>query len=290
MIDVLKISKVKSRKRFYQSLCDKIDFDPAKMGLDELPHHLEYAQFIIENMAFFEYGSIDELLAAIAAMEKVVATTGTAIQLAIETEIFHHGQIEQPSQIDGNSQSQLAAPTIDPTRLLQLTASSMMLSCLWEARTYLRRQYGLTTNRREGKGKAIAKDLNKAPLKVQGVSGDKFWEVVTTIMAALESDESKIKQCDDFVKMLNVDPDFKIAADGDDESENARLNTPSEDEENGTPGPPGSGRGRKRKGTGTPGGRKKRARSTSVPRPRGRAKSSGKRASIEMDDQGETWD
>ena len=290
MIDVLKISKVKNRKRFYQSLCERIDFDPVKMGLDKLPHHLEFAQFIIENMAFFEYGSIDELLAAITAMEKVVATTGTGIQLAIDTEIFHRGQLEVPFQIGENSQSQAVASAVDPARLMQLTASSMMLSCLWEARTYLRHQYNLTSSRREGKGKVASKDLNRTPTRVQGINGDKFWEVVTTVMSALESDETMMKQCDDFVNMLNVDPDFKIAADGDDENDDDRLDTPSENEETGTPGPPGSGRGRKRKGAGTPGGRKKRARSSSVSQPRGRPKGSGKRASIDKDEEGDEWD
>jgi cohesin loading factor subunit SCC2 len=288
MIEVLKISKVKNRKGFYQSLCKKIDFEPAKMGLEELPHHLEFSQFIIENMAFFEYGTIDELLVAILAMEKVVAGTGTGIAHAIETEIFHVG-LDQPSQVDENGQSQPIVPETDSTRLLQLTASSMMLSCLWEARSFLRRQYGLTTSRREGKGKAANKDLNKAPMKVQGINGDKFWEEVSSTMAALESEETMLKQCRAFIEVLSIDQDFKIAAEGD-EDENARLDTPS-DEETGTPGPPGSGRDRKRKGSGTPGGRKKRARSSSVPRQRGRAKVSAKRASVELDDDEDgEWD
>lgn len=285
-IEVLKISKVKNRKKFYQSLCDRIDFDPAKMRLEKLPHHLEFAQFIIENMVFFEYGSVDELLAAIAAMEKVVAGTGTGIAHSIETEIFGVS-LDQPSQTDENGGSQVVTHVVDSTRLLQLTASSMMLSCLWEGRTFLRRQYGLTTSRRDGKGKAATKDLNKAPLKVQGVNGDKFWEDISFTMSALETYESKMRQCRAFVDLLNVDQDFKVAAEGDDESEKARFNTPSEDEENGTPGPPGSGRGRKRKAPGTPGSRKKRARSSSVSRPRARPKATGKRASVEMDEEGE---
>jgi cohesin loading factor subunit SCC2 len=121
MIDVLKISKVKNRKKFFENLCEKIDFDPAKLGLEELPHHLEFSQFIIENMAFFEYASVDELLSAISAMEKVVAGTGTGIAHAIETEIFHVS-LDQPTQIDENGQSQPMEPTVDSTRLLQLVS------------------------------------------------------------------------------------------------------------------------------------------------------------------------
>jgi len=290
MIDVLKISKVKNRKKFFENLCEKIDFDPAKLGLEELPHHLEFSQFIIENMAFFEYASVDELLSAISAMEKVVAGTGTGIAHAIETEIFHVS-LDQPTQVDENGQSQPMEPTVDSTRLLQLAASSMMLSCLWQARSYLRRQYGLMTNRRESKGKATTKDLNKAPTKAQGVTGDKFWEEVTSTMSALETEETMKSQCHAFVELLTVDQDFKIAAEADDEIGRVRLGTPSEDEENGTPGPPGSGRGRKRKAGNTPGGRKKRARSSSVPRARGRPKGLGKKTSVDADGEDENaWD
>ena len=33
-------------------------------------------------------------------------------------------------------------------------------------------------------------------------------------MSALESEEKMLKQCRDFVELLSLDPDFKIAADG----------------------------------------------------------------------------
>jgi cohesin loading factor subunit SCC2 len=286
LVEVLKMSKAKNRKRFFENLCARIDFDPEKMSLEDLPDHLEFSQFIIENIAFFEYTSIDELLAAIAAMERVVAGTGTGIAHAIETEILRIS-LDQSSQVDENGQPQPVEPEIDMTRLQRLTASSMMLSCLWHARTYLRRQYGLMHNRRESKGKTSIKDLNKAPVKVQSVNGNMFWEEISLAMGAFESKEAMIKQCRSFVELLSVDHDFKIAAEGDDDG--TRLSTPSEDEENGTPGPPGgSGRGRKRKASGTPGGRKKRARSSSVPRPRGRPKGSGKkseRLSVERNDE-----
>ena len=291
LIEVLQMSKPKNRKRFFENLCARIDFDPEKMDIEDLPEHLEFSQFIIENMAFFEYVSIDELLTAIAAMERVVAGTGTGIAHAIETEVLHCSQ-NQATQIDEDGHSRPLDPELDMTRLQKLTASSMMLSCLWEARTYLRRQYGLMNNRRESKGKAAFKDLNKAPVKTQGINGDRFWEDVSAAMAAFESKETMIKQCRSFVELLSVDQDFKMAAEGDEDA--TRFGTPSDDEDNGSPGPSGgSGRGRKRKASSTPGGRKKRARSSSVPRPRGRPKASANKCdtvSIERnDDDDDRW-
>jgi cohesin loading factor subunit SCC2 len=289
MVDVLKISKIKNRKRFFETLCSRIDFDPAKIKFSEVPHHLQFSQFIIENLAFFEYASVDELLGTINGMEKVVAATGTGIAHSIETEIFKIG-LDRPPQVDENGQSQPVQQAIDQERLLLLTAASMMLSSLWAARTFLRRLYGLNVKRPENKGKAASKDLTRAPVKVAFVTGDKFWEENTATRAALDSEESMMKQCKTFVELLNFDQDFKVAAEGDDEAERTRLTTPSEDEEDSTPGPPGSsGGGRKRKAAGTPGGRKKRARSSSVPKGRGRPKGSGKRASTEKSDNDEAW-
>jgi cohesin loading factor subunit SCC2 len=291
MIDVLKISKVKNRKKFYENLCARIEFDPAKMDIQELPRHLDFSQFIIENMAFFDYATIDELLAAIAAMEKVVAATGTGIAHSIETEIFRISLDQPSSQTDENGQQQQVERPVDPMRLTQLAGSSMMLSTLWEARTYLRRQYGLMANRKESKAKGPNKDLNKAPLRVPSVNGDKFWEEVSNTMAALGSEDSMMSQCRAFVELLSVDSEIKVAAEGEDpDADGDRLNTPDEDGERSTPGPPGSGRGRKRKSSTTPGGRKKRARSSSVPRGRGKPKSSGKRASVEKSDNEEDWE
>ncbi|CAG8973753.1 hypothetical protein HYALB_00007703 [Hymenoscyphus albidus] len=290
MIDVLKISKVKNRKKFLENLCSRTDFDPAKIKIETAPYHLDFSQFIIENLAFFEYASVDELLATINSMEKVVAATGTGIAHMIETEIFHVS-LDQPTQVDENGQQQVMQHKVDTDRLRLLTGSSMMLASLWGARTFLRRLYGLTTQRRESKGKPAPKDLSKAPVKVPFVTGDKFWDETTMIMNSMESEKTMMQQCRNFVQLLNVDQDFKVAAEGDEEAERGRPSTPNEDEDEDAPSTPnGSGRGRKRKSTGTPGGRKKRARSSSVPKGRSRPKGSGnKRASAEKSDDEMDW-
>lgn len=284
LIDVLNISKVKIRKRFYESLCTRIDFDQSKLDVTgDVPSHVDFSRFVIENLAFFEYATVDELLAAISAMEKVVTGTGSNVAHAIETEIFslrmENGQVEtEPRQEAAPS----AENTVDLGRLRQLTAGSMVLSCLWEARTHLRRLYGLMNSqnsRREGKSKANVKDLNRAPTKVPFASGDKFWDESTRIMSSLGSREAMMDQCKDFVELLTVDKDFKIAAEGEDDvAAQARLQTPSDDDEASQP-PSGGGRGRKRKASGTPGGRKKGARSNS----KGRSKKN-KRGSPDSDE------
>lgn len=266
LLEVMNISKVKMRKRFYENLCTRVDFGPSKLDVSgELPRHVEFSRFVIENLAFFEFSTMDELLTAISAMEKVVAGTGTSLAHAIETEIFSLGIENIAGAPADRAHAQNAVKPVDPARLRQLGAGSMVLSCMWEARTHLRRLYGLMNKevggRRESKAKVNVKDLTKAPTKAPFANGDKFWDESTRIMSALGSQELMIEQCKAFVELLTVDKDFKIAAEGEgDIAARARLTTPSDDE---TVSQPGSGRSRKRRAGTTPGGRKKRARSNS---------------------------
>ncbi|KAH0560003.1 hypothetical protein GP486_003475 [Trichoglossum hirsutum] len=267
LFDVIKISRGKLRKKFISGLCSKIDFDPAKLDVtSEPPLHLEYAKFVIENLAFFEYSTVDELLHVITSMERVVAGTGTSVAHAIETEVF---KLQLPTVSEDGLPIPAEAIPVDSMRLRQLTASSMILSILWDARSFIRRLHGLNNSQkqREGKGKQASKALGNAPTRVSGVTGDKLWEEITETMTALTSVDTMMAQCKEFVEMLSVDQDFKLAAEGDEDGYDlSRMKTPDfEDEEDDhTLAPPGSGRGSKRKaGSETPGKRsRKRARSS----------------------------
>jgi cohesin loading factor subunit SCC2 len=283
LFDVIKISRGKIRKKFISGLCSKIDFDPARLDVtSDPPVHLEYAKFVIENLAFFEYSTVDELLHVIASMERVVAGTGTSVAHAIETEVF----MVQLLAVGADGLPITIDPVpVDGMRLRQLTASSMILSLLWDTRSFIRRLYGLNNSQkqREGKGKQASKALNNAPTRVSGVTGDKLWEEIRETMAALTSADTMMAQCKEFVEMLSVDQDFKLAAEGEEDGYDlSRMKTPDyENEEDGTPAPPGSGRGSKRKaGSETPAKRsRKRARS-----------SGGKARRIMMDESDDGFD
>ncbi|ROT40761.1 hypothetical protein SODALDRAFT_272827 [Sodiomyces alkalinus F11] len=297
LMEVLKISKSKNRQKFLGKLVNQVDFDPVKLDVttQAMPPHMGFSRFVIENIAFFEYVTVGEVLATVNAMEKIVTSTGSNLAHVIESEIFNvRMDVDQPSETtqppppppppqalpqppppgqDEEMTDLLDRLDVDPQRLRQMTVGAIILLCLWEARTYLRRLYGLGANRREAKGKAASKDLSKSPVKVAGITGDKFWDEMASHMDGLASRESVMAQCRAFVEMMNVDKEFRVA----DEEE--------EEDDGGGEGPGAlsggeggdghqrdeGGRGRKRKAGGAvAGGRKKRARSASRPRPRGR--------------------
>ena len=282
MFDIIKTSKSKYQKKFLSNLCSKIDFDISKT---DLSNALIFSRFLTENLAFFDYGRLDELLHTITCMEKIVADTGSGIAHSLSTEIFHITVESMPDAVPGNTPQNQGSldrigVTVDPSRLRQLTSASVILSSLWEARTYLRRLYGLSASqqKRESK-KGAAKDLSKAPSRVQGLTGDKVVVAIAEKVASLDGEDSMMQQCKDFVELLSVDNEVKVVAEGEDDLE--RPETPSGDDERETP-MSGSSRTLKRKGSvsisGTP-MKKKRGR------PSLKRKKSGKSVASDED-----WD
>ncbi|KAI0482476.1 sister chromatid cohesion protein Mis4 [Xylariaceae sp. FL0804] len=295
LVEVLKISKSKNRGRFLQKFVGQISFEPSKLDTSQaMPSHVAYSRFLVENLAFFEYVSIGDLQTTISAMEKLVTDTGAGIAQTIESEIFQIRMDSVPlSQPVVNGDVSSTTPVVpepqDLQRLRNLTAGSMVLLAVWEARSYLRRLYGLNPNKRESKGKGAAKDLTKAPVKVPGVTGDKFWEDMSAVMSALDSPERMLGQCRSFVDLMNIDSEVKITDEEEDLDADGEPRTPDAEaeEDEGTP----DARGRKRKAPNTPSGRKKRARSNSRPRPRGRPRKQHTESvfEAEMDDGDSSW-
>lgn len=300
LMHVFKVSKLKKRQRFLEKIVDMMDFDLSKLqSHQEIPPHVSFVRFILENLAAFEYHAVGELQNMVHRMEKLVNGTGTTIAQAIDSELFHMGidalaDIPPPAQpeqvttdanpdvmINGDAPASGLAPapappppapgpiynkSIEPARLRKLATAATILSSLWEVRSYLRRLYGMGANRHDSKAKALAKDLNRTPTKTQGVHWDKFWEEFTPHFNGLTTEEAMVHRCKVFVEVMNVDKEFKFVEEDDEDMDLDDPATPSGDEgERGVD----SG-GRKRKGAGTPGGRKKRPRPDSQPRKRGR--------------------
>ncbi|POS84951.1 hypothetical protein EPUL_004951 [Erysiphe pulchra] len=242
MVQVLNdLSKPKTRKKFYENICLQLDRNKPRKDASEKQliaredqDHIKFSQYVVENIAFFEYKTLDELISTLHVMERFVSSTGTDIARAIEQEIlpnlFQHPPLPNEN-IEDFEKSFKAAHFI---RLRQLTTASIPLLLLWEARSYLRHQYGLVSNKREGKAKTL-KDLTIKPSKVAGFSGEKFWQQTNIISRALKSEDSMTDQCQNFVELLNFDHDLKVAVSEDDDCIEPRI-TPEIDDNHSVPG------------------------------------------------------
>lgn len=282
LFDIIKTSNSRYQKKFLSNLCSKVDFELKKLdSTGDPPEHLLLTRFVAQNLAFFDYGQLAELVSAVECMERIVSATGTVVAHSIEIEIFPPrmeaplGELssEPVPQGPGNAEP---LPQVNPSVLRQLATAAASLSMLWEARTYLRRLYGIHAHVREKDGKAAAKELNKSATKVQGVTGDKFWDAISRNMEALNSEDQMISKCREFATLLAIDDEFKVGQDEDAEGNSFDAVADLDDT-----GPcPGSLGGQR------PGKRKNSVSSQNpAKRPRGRKSGSGKkRASTEPED------
>ena len=257
LFEVLKLGNAKLRKRFLTNLTGRVNFELGKLDTKgAMPDTVLFARFAMENLAVFEYPKMDELLALVTALEKmVVAGTGTTVAHAIELDILRVRLEEnkQPQQIELNGfgpDSQLVTPQlpakqpVDPARLRQLTVASMILLLAWETRTHIRYLWGL---QKHGKNVTVAtKDLNKAPTKALFVQTDKavdkYLEKAETIMSALDTESSQLQLVKQFAELLAIDHEVKV---GEHEEEEADMNGDADED-----GPDLlAGKNRKRKGS-----------------------------------------
>lgn len=278
LFDIIKTSKGKYQRKFLENFCSKINFDVSKIDSSGgMCTTLRYSRFLTENLAFFEYGRMEELFHTISCMEKIVASTGSAIAHAISTDVFHVKM--EPTLKDqtggeqgANGKSANMTGDISSQRLHQLATAAIILTCLWDARTYLRRLYGLHSShqKRESKTKASMKDLNKAPTRAQGVSGERLLLLIAEKIGSLDTYDGMMKECKEFVELLSIDNELKVAADGEEEATQAE--SPSgDDAPDASMSAKGASRPQKRKGSlsinGSP-PKKKRVRQSIGPRKR----------------------
>ncbi|KAL5048467.1 hypothetical protein BDW71DRAFT_177744 [Aspergillus fruticulosus] len=235
LFDIVKISNSRYQKKFLSNLCAKVDFELKKLDSSgNPPEHLLLARFISQNLAFFDYNQLAELLATVGCIERIVSATGTIVAHTIETEIFPPKQEalqgdEASMTVSVEATDNLPLPNVNPATLRHLTVAAASLSMLWEARTHLRRLYGVASHVRSD-AKAAAKELNKSATKAQGINGDKFWEAISRNMSSFDSQQSMIEKCREFATLLSIDEEFKI---GDNEDAEGELDAAAEAEDPG---------------------------------------------------------
>lgn len=266
LFDIVKISNSKYQKKFLSSFCSKVDFELKKLDTSgNPPEQLLLARFVCQNLAFFEYAQLAELLPTIACMERIVSATGTVVAHAIETEIFppqmdpvkQEGGPDNTVVFSGQPEMAPSLPAINPRALRHLATAAAILSMLWEARSHIRRQYGINSPVKEKERKGNAKELNKAPSKIHSITGDRFWEAISRNMACLDSEQNMLEKCRSFVTLLSIDDELKVA--GDDDAERDSIDDGLDDDVGSVNG----GKPMKRKGSHSGGLTPKRPRNRS---------------------------
>ncbi|KAI5785189.1 sister chromatid cohesion C-terminus-domain-containing protein [Pyronema domesticum] len=214
LYEIAKEGSKKVKRKLLENMVKSIDFDPVKVNVHKKPTHIEYARFVIGNLAFMDYGTTEEVYQVVTAMEKLVAGTGVAVAHSIETDIFF-------IKLENGEERQ--DRTVDPQRLKVLSTGAAILTMVWAARTYIRKAFGINEQKvrdyRHGKIKATDPSLNKAPGRNPNVNQNAVFDQIESTAMKLEDINEMMEQCRQFVEILSVDNEFKLAAEGDDEDD-----------------------------------------------------------------------
>ena len=221
LYDIVKTSNIRYVRKFLRNLVTKISVDIGDITVSiDADDQIHFSRFIVQNLAYLEYGKLDELVHTISLIESHVGKAGAEVAQALEAQMttIHEKMKDQGRQpADLASEAEVASvKAVEPALLRRLTMAAMMLTMLWETRTHLRRQYGITGAVRENDGKSKdTKELVKAPIKVHGVTGERFWESMSDIMTSLDTEEAMLRRCRAFAQLMAVDEEVKVAAEVD---------------------------------------------------------------------------
>ncbi|KIV87375.1 hypothetical protein PV11_02926 [Exophiala sideris] len=284
---IISSSGSKYVKKFLSSLISKLNTDYSKLTLDEqeIPEHLAFVWFVTQNLGFFEYKKMEELLHTVLQLELAFGKNGGETAQAIETHLQQY-LVDQPNGVQTNEngtddmihvEQTESKPSVDPVILKRLATAACAITLISEARNYLKRLYGIS---RDVKMAMLqnkqTKESTKEPVKVHGISGDRFWTSSNSVLESLSSPEAMIRRCKDFVTLVAVDDEVKIA---EEEGEMFSANVAPD-------APMSAPRGRKRKSiTGSIGGTPKKPRGR--PPKHAGARRSSSISSLEDDPEGD---
>ncbi|KAK3697557.1 Sister chromatid cohesion protein 2 [Vermiconidia calcicola] len=296
--EVLKIAKAGVRKKFLSNMVQKLDFDPSRLDtVSAAPQQLMFVRFCLENLAFFEYDRIDDLLQLLTSLEKLFAGTGSSVAQAIESEVLRldvDGLMGSAAVVNGTSETLQpdpapapATPDVEPKRLRQLAFSSQILTLLWETRTFLVRLWNMQKHMKATKKE---KDTNKAPTRATNAPTftEAYLKNIGDVSSALVDWDSQRSMCSAFAELISVDSEVKVGSEEDADAELANgYDTPSESTSRKSPSlpPSGGGRGRKRKSIGASNTPRKRGRPSM-----GKKKSTATGKHAEDDNGDDGWD
>lgn len=237
--NVVNSSGSKYVKKLISNLISKLSTDFTKLDVTKpIPDHVLFVRFVAQNIAFFDYAKLDDLLHTILQLEILFGKNGAEISQAIEANIptatepvpteVHVESSDGPTLVNGDTQAfteregppppYAPAPVseVDPDLLNRLAAASCAVTMISEAKAHLKRQYGIARDVKEAmQQNKQSKESTKPPLKVHGISGDRFWTNTTSILSSLGNTDAMMVQCRVFHALMTIDEEVRVGEEDD---------------------------------------------------------------------------
>ena len=255
--EIISGSGSKYVRKFLGNIVSKLNTEHSKLeiGPTGACNHLYFTLFVCQNLAFFEYKKMDELLHAVLQLELVFGKNGGETAQAIEMELgpMLTEQANADEAENGNQAMDMESKvSVDQTVLRRLSVAACAISLISETRNFLKRQYGIS---RDVKLAVLqskqTKDSTKEPTRVHGITGDRYWTATNGAIESLDSTEGMLSRCRELLRIVSVDDEVKIAAE--DDGDGFGMESGPEQVWTGQ-------RGKKRKSAGSMGGTPKKAR------------------------------
>ena len=209
--NVINRDGTKPIKRFLGNLVTLLSTDFDKIDTTKtIPDHVLLVRFLAQNLAYFEYTKVDDLLHTLSQLEIVFSRNGSEVSQAIEMSLPPKPP-PPPVQAD-------APNPVDLTLLRKLASAACAVTLLSETKMYLKQRYGISNDI-----KAViqqnkqAKESTKPPTKVHGISGERYLQRTASIFDCLEV-ESNLEQCLlgacwQFHGLMSVDEEVRVDED-----------------------------------------------------------------------------
>lgn len=282
--EIITMSNSKYVKKFLSGLVSRTAIDGSSSEKSVVSYeHVAFTRFVMQNIAFFDYKKMDELLHIVLQLDLAYSKSGGEIAQSVEAAQMQYPDLVVHTQVPGNPELGLEPTTLEtksmnPALVLELkrlspAAATLML--MIETRSHLLRQYGVSRDVRTAMlNNKQAKETNKSPTKIHGITGEKLWTKSNSIVTSLDDDMNSVQLCKDFVAVMSVDEDFEMIDDQQFPIDTAGDPEASTMKRSMTPG------GRKRKLSATPG-------TTPTKRARGRPKKNVQRRSRSVSTDGD---
>lgn len=221
--DIVTVSNSKYVKKFLSGVVSRtaIDSSTVEQGSPSRDH-VNFTRFLVQNIAFFEYKKLDELLHVVLQLELAYSKSGGEVAAQIETSERTNPKMIVHKAIPGNPEMGLESTSVEEETFApafiadmnRLSTSAATLMLLIETRAHLIRQYGLGRDVRAALANSKqAKETNRIPTKVHGITGDKFWTKSNAVLSTLEHESGVLQLCQDFAAAMSVEDDFEVADD-----------------------------------------------------------------------------
>lgn len=211
---IISSSGPKYVKKFVSNLISKLntEYSKVKLAEDGVPQHLLLVLFVTQNLALFEYKKLEVLLHTIMQLELAFGKNGTETAQAIELGLPQALPGEAHHEDTADLAPSVPEQPVDPILLKKLTTAACAMTLISEARNHLRRQYGISHDVKFAmQQNKQTKESTKEPVKVHGISGERYWNNSNSVLDSLSTTEAMIQRCREFVTLVAVDDEVKIA-------------------------------------------------------------------------------